>query len=172
VHGGEFDVDDSGAGAPTYAVSLVAGFNAQISDNDFAGDVLPYNAVSTPLAAGSRVQLLPHLDTTTPDPTASVPAWYESAAIMASNASPIDVDLDEPLIRGQRLTVAVRNISGGAWTGAIGFTSTADIAYTEAGGLTDLADDEIATIHFVASELDTGLAWVQVGDAAQHFLAS
>jgi hypothetical protein len=91
---------------------------------------------------------------------------------MASNASPIDVDLDEPLIRGQRLTVAVRNISGGAWTGAIGFTSTADIAYTEAGGLTDLADDEIATIHFVASELDTGLAWVQVGDAAQHFLAS
>jgi hypothetical protein len=170
VQGAEFDVDDSGAGGPTYAVSLVAGFKAQISDNDFFGDTLPYNVVSTPLAAGSRVQLLPQLASTTPDATASVPVWYESAAIMASNASPIDVELEDPLIRGQRLTVAVRNISGGAWTGVVGFIATA-IAYTEAGGLTDLADDEIVTIDFVASVLDTGLTWVQVGDAAQHFVA-
>lgn len=164
------DVDDSGAGSGTSLVRLVDGAVVQTSGNIMINDATLYIQDGL-VADGSRLQLLPELAFTDTGVTPAAPPEYESVTICVNNASPPDVALGDPLFKGQHRRIAVRNIFGSAWTGVIGFTSDSDIAYTEAGGLTDLADDEIATIEFMAATLDTGLAWVQVGDAAQHFVA-
>jgi hypothetical protein len=168
-----FDVDDSGAGASTYAIALAADRFLQSSGNKLRNNAALYKAAAGPLGAGSDVQLLPHISYLINDPTTTLPLGYRTYLIRSDDSAPPVVTMRDPIVKGQRAKVGVRNISGLAWTGVIGFVAeTVDVAYTEAGGLTDLADDEIATIEFVAVDLDTGLAWVQVGDAAQHFLAS
>lgn len=165
-------VFDSTAGAGTFAVKLVGNLSLHFLGNRILSPALLYKVVSAPLADGSDIQLIPHRAYSISAATVLLAQGYKTHAIVSDDGSPPTVTLAAPLIKGQRVTVAVRNISGGAWTGAIGFTSSVSVAYTEAGGLTDLADDEIATINFEAITLDTGLAWVQIGDAAQHFLAS
>lgn len=164
-------VFDSSAGAGTFAIELQASRFLHFSGNRILAPALLYRVGSAPLSDGSDIQLIPHRAYSISAAVASLAQGYAAHTIVSDDGSPPVITMAEPLIRGQRLTVVVRNISGGAWTGAIGFTGP-DVAYTESGGLTDLADDEIATVKFEAVELDTGLTWVQMGDAAQHFLAS
>ncbi|HKY40771.1 MAG TPA: hypothetical protein VJN18_32775 [Polyangiaceae bacterium] len=173
VHDCTFEVDDSGAGGTTYAFELAAGRFLRCSGNRLINDAALYKVVSVPLGPGSDIQLLTHIDYVVSGTTTTLPTGYRSYAIESTNAAPPDITIPNPLVEGQELDVAIWNHhASAAWSGAINFICAAGVYYTAAGGLTDLANLEVATIRFVAGVLNGTLVWIQQGTAGQHFLAS
>lgn len=173
VHDCTFEVDDSGAGSPTYAIELQANRLLRSSGNLLLDNAVLYKVGTVPLGPGSDIQLLTHIDYEISGTTTTLPTGYRAYTIESTAAAPPDITVPDPLIEGQELDVAVwNNHATDAWTGAIQFICAAGVYYTEAGGLTDLANLEVATIRFVAGVIAGDLVWIQQGNAGQHFLAS
>jgi hypothetical protein len=173
VHDCTFEVDDSGAGSPTYGFDLVGNRFLRSSGNRFLNDAIMYKVTSAPLGAGSDIQLLPHIDYDISGTTTTLPTGHRAYTIESTAAAPPDITIPDPLVEGQELDVAVWNHhAADPWSGPIQFICAAGVYFTEAGGLTDLANLAVASVRFVAGVIDGTLVWIQQGSAAQHFLAS
>lgn len=154
-----------------HAIQINDGGLATIKANRY--DMIPFVDDSNTLGLGSDVDLVPHSNSSLSGAAFTVERYYRTFEVYSGHTAPPVGTLKVPVFLGQEVEVAVRNVEGNPWSGAIGFTSSIDVAYTEAGGLTDLAHEEIATIRFRAMRLGAAdKAWVQIGAAAQHFVAS
>jgi hypothetical protein len=152
------------------AIAWTTGAKLTAHDNSFEG-VTPYARASGDalLAAGYSVELLKHVAYPIIGTTVTVSAFYAVSAISSTNAAGPGVTLDDPLFLGQEHEVIVYNDhASDAWANAVGFSG--DVFYSEAG-LATLANNELASIRFRAVTVAGGTYWVQIGTAAQHFVA-
>lgn len=154
VEGAVFDVDDSGAGASTYAFR-VAGGVLRTSDCDFESDVAPYEYVSL-AGAGSVLQLLPHLRVeTAAGADVTLPDGYQSFIIEAAKATAPTIFGPNVLYAGQPLNLILRNVSGGTWAGNPSFSGKG----VETANLSGLLDDDYITVSLAAVDVnDDGTA--------------
>ncbi len=151
-----FDVDDSGAGASTYAFRINGG-TVHTENNHFHNDAVPYEYVSI-AADGSRLQLLPHVRVTgTGDLT--ITTGRSAAMLETSKATAPTLTMPSILFLGQQLDVALYNASAGTWAGNPTFAG----ALFEGTGADGLLTLDTLSVRFVALNYLGTPTWSQIG---------
>lgn len=168
LNGCKFDVDDSGAGAGTYAIDLHTGATVITSGNDFRTVGL-YKYTSGPLTDDSDLQLIPsYSQATIHGTTITLADGYGSAYFSSDNGTEPTVTLPRILFIGQVFQAVIRNVSGGPWAGSVLFGGQgSNDVYVQGTGLDGVTN--FLSLGWVAvfKADESRYAWVQQGLAVQ-----
>jgi hypothetical protein len=160
IHNNTFDVDDSGATGPTYAISTTTDAMLFTSGNHF-GVAAPYRFVGTCLV-GSELQLqqdvLRYIGTGT---VVTLDDSIRSVLVQSTSAIPPTVNLPNILTVGQEMDLAIWNNHGsGTWATPVLLVGP---LVGDTASLSGLPDTKVFSARFVAKTVGGVNKWVQIG---------
>lgn len=155
----------TGAGGTEYGAGWVTSARVNIGANSWfptQGTHRRYTA-SGVAEQGSSIADLDYADATISGTTATVPDGFGTYAIDSTNATAPTVTLPTKLFPGQRLTLSIRNGSGGNWGGAYVFTGANAVSNVYVEALVNLQNGEVGIHDFIVIDIDNGgtYAWVR-----------